>query len=323
MAIKGKLHEGCKKEISVKPSGDETKVPTLLMLRDMMGWDAKDICEHELIVSDEIVKGHVPVRVYRKKSLVDKQLPVLLYIHGGGFFGGSIQNVEQICRTFADREDMIVISIGYRLAPEYPYPQGLMDCYDVLSDVVNRSYLYGCNGEVYAAGDSAGANLSITLGLLDHHFYKTKYTKGLIMYYPVVELISDGKGEFWDVEKIYVEDDEERELVHQHIKGFGLQNVQICNWYAGDVDKKHPLLSPLYATKEQLQSLPPMKIIIGEFDALKLQNDAFVEYCKQNGIEVDYQIYEGMTHAFMDKIGVYDEALKGVEDGIHFIKQIR
>lgn len=274
MVSKGVLHEGCKKEISLKRKS--SKPPTLLSLRDMMGWDAKDICENELIVSDEIVKGHVPVRIYRKKSVMHKELPVLLYIHGGGFFGGSIQNVEQICRTFADREDLMVISIGYRLAPEHPYPQGLMDCYDVLLDVIHHSELYKCNKEVYVAGDSAGGNLCLTLGLLDHYFYKTKYSKGLVMYYPVVELVSDGTGEFWNVEKLYVEDDDERELVHNHVKAFGMQNLQICNWYAGDVDKAHPLLSPLYATRQQLQALPKMKIIIGEYDALKLQNDAFV-----------------------------------------------
>lgn len=298
------------------------RTPTLTELRDGMGWPAKDITNHELLMEDRIIKGHISTRTYRQKRLANRSLPVLFFIHGGGFFGGSIQNVEQICRTFADRAELAVVSIGYRLTPDHPYPAGLLDCYNTVEYFASNAVLEKVDPQsFFISGDSAGGNLSITVSLLDHVYLQTNYLSKIVAYYPVVELLSAGEGPHWDVTEVPVKDAKERALVHQYIKDFGKQeeHASINDWYAGKANKMNPLISPLFATDEMLRQLPPIKIIMGEFDPLKLQTDVFVERLAELAIPYEYVIYNGMVHAFMDKIGDYKQAEAGVLDAIDFL----
>lgn len=322
----GKLDPKAFKEIGggqPKPKTEKNnvkRVPTLTEIRDSMGWPAKDITKNEIVVEDRVIQGHIMTRTYRKKDLQNKMLPVLFYIHGGGFFGGSIENVEQICRMFADGADLMVVSIGYRLTPQHPFPAGLLDCYNTVEYFATNANKELVDSEnFFISGDSAGGNLSITVSLLDHVYLQTKYLRKIVAYYPVVELLSEGEGKHWDVSKVFVKDKKERELVHRYIKGFGKQDTPVNDWYAGKIDKKNPLISPFFATDEQLKQLPELKIIMGEFDPLKLQVDYFVERLETLAIPCEYRVYNGMVHAFMDKMGDYPQAEQGVEEAVDFL----
>lgn len=294
--------------------------PTLIQLRDMMGWPAVDITKNELIIEEKIVKGHIPTRFYRKKALAGKKLPVLIFIHGGGFFGGSIDNVEQICRTFADRGDIAVVSAGYRLAPEHPYPAALLDCYTVVEYLATHGENEKIDTKnIFVSGDSAGGNLTLAVALLDSFHFKTHYVKRIAAYYPVTTCTTNGVGKYWDTAHIPVQSERERQLVHEYIAEFAAQDIQACAWYSGKADCSNPLISPLYATDDMLRSLPPVKIIIGEFDPLKLQTDALVERLENLEAAFEYTIYNGMIHAFIDKIGDYAQAEAGVVDALSFL----
>ncbi|WP_413526722.1 alpha/beta hydrolase [Marinilactibacillus psychrotolerans] len=287
-----------------------------------MGWNAVDITKHELAIADEIIKGSVSVRTYRQKNLAEKTLPVLFYIHGGGFFGGSIENIEQICRAFADKAEIEVVSIGYRLAPENPFPAGLLDCYNVVEyyatyakkELVDKAHFT-------IAGDSAGGNLSLTTALLDRAYFKTNYLSKVVLYYPVVDLYSTADSAIYDTAEYHLEDEAEKQLVHGYIKGFASGgDAQINEWYGGDQDRRNPLISPAYTSDEALKLLPPVKAIIGEFDPLRLQTDAFVERLIKLDHTIEYKIYNGMVHAFLDKVGDYPQAEQGIDDAIAFLK---
>ncbi len=315
----GRLDPRSLEELTVS-HGDSQDAPGIVKMRDSMGWPAVDITTHELVIEDKIIKGHIPTRFYRKKELVGKCLPILVYIHGGGFFGGSIANVEQICRAFADKADLAVVSVGYRLAPEAPFPAGLLDCYNVIASLATESEIYQIDpSQIFVSGDSAGGNFTLTVGFLDRAVFGTNYIAKLLAYYPATTCHTNGEGELWDSTRIYVKDSKEREIVSAYIKGFSSQDISVDEWYAGKVNKENPLISPLDARDEMLRSLPPIQVILGEFDPLRLQVEALLKRFDSLDISYEYKIYNGMVHAFMDKIGDYAQAEQGVKDGLEFL----
>lgn len=320
----GKLTSGSREELmpSTGQSNTESTPQTIVQMRDGMGWPAKDITTHSLLIEDAVLKGHIPVRVYRKEKLKGKVLPVLVYYHGGGFFGGSIQNVEQICRTFADRADLAVVSVGYRLSPENPFPAGLMDCYKVVEVLATEGHLFHISSDkIFVAGDSAGGNLAISVAIFDASIMTTGYVKKIVSYYPVVDLTSKGKGEFWDTRAIKTQSEEEKELVTEYINGFSSLEAQVEEWYCGaSINRSNELISPLFASDKVLSQLPPLKIIVGEFDPLRQQVESFAEKLLAAKTEGSMTVYPGVIHAFMDKIGIYDEAEEGILEGITFLK---
>ena len=108
---------------------------------------------------------NIPVRIYSPDD--EKIYPLLLYIHGAGWVAGSLDTHDNICRVLAKRANCTVISIGYRLAPEYPYPAALEDCYQTLCWAVKRRSLLKVDPErLIVAGDSAGGNLAAALCLM-------------------------------------------------------------------------------------------------------------------------------------------------------------
>lgn len=110
-----------------------------------------------------------------------------LYFHGGGHLSGSIQTHDALCRRIAVASNSVVVSVGYRLAPEYPYPEGLLDCIAVFEQRVLLLKDYQVNTEhVFLVGDSAGGNLAISVG----HKLKERgdnVIKGLALIYPSVD----------------------------------------------------------------------------------------------------------------------------------------
>jgi acetyl esterase len=111
----------------------------------------------------DALAGDVPVRVYRPKGAV-ADLPGILYLHGGGFCLGGVDLEHGGAVQLANAVGAVVVSVGYRLAPEHPYPAGLEDCY------VGLRYLAGLGGvdagRLAVHGQSAGAGLAAATALL-------------------------------------------------------------------------------------------------------------------------------------------------------------
>ena len=107
----------------------------------------------------------MPVRIYRPTPEAGPQ-PVLLWFHGGGWVLGSIDGSDPTCRDLAVQAGVVVVSVGYRLAPEHPYPSGVDDCFAALVWVVAAAGDLGVDPtRVAVGGDSAGANLAAVVAL--------------------------------------------------------------------------------------------------------------------------------------------------------------
>ncbi|MFD0900828.1 alpha/beta hydrolase [Actinomadura sediminis] len=113
-------------------------------------------------VTDRTIPGAppVPVRIYRPVRAAGPT-PVLVYFHGGGFVTGGLENEHGRCLAFAGEEGIAVVSVGYRLAPEHPFPAGLDDCHAATTWAqAHASGFGGDPARVAVGGGSAGGALA-------------------------------------------------------------------------------------------------------------------------------------------------------------------
>jgi acetyl esterase len=138
-------------------------------IRSNMGSPNKDIARTKLITGRFEVNspnGSVTVWSYRPEGTAEG-LPVFVYFHGGGWLGGSVEVVENVCRAIVDRAHCVALNVDYRLAPEHPFPEGLEDCRAVAEwSVVHAKEIGGDPSQVVLAGDSSGGNLATVCTLL-------------------------------------------------------------------------------------------------------------------------------------------------------------
>src|SRR5262249_50597381 len=120
-------------------------------------------CDVEIAhVEDADVDG-IPIRIYRNE---EPPTGLVVYFHGGGFVLGSIGIMDNVARELCAGSGAVVISVGYRRAPENPYPAGLDDCEAVTRWAIANASTFGVpEAKVAIAGESAGGNLSAALAL--------------------------------------------------------------------------------------------------------------------------------------------------------------
>ena len=109
----------------------------------------------------------IPVRIFLPGEKMEDDLPVFLFFHGGGWVTESIDNYERICARLASATDHIVVSVEYRLAPEYPFPIGFYDCYMAAKAMYTNQFILNTDPDkITLIGDSAGGNLAAAVSLM-------------------------------------------------------------------------------------------------------------------------------------------------------------
>lgn len=316
----GVLAENARQELLSmgQDSSEASDEIDIVKMRDAMGWPAVDISENKLTIVNKIIEGSINVRIYKQVKVTSK-VPALFYIHGGGYFGGSVDNVEHICRAYADRSGYTVFSVDYSLSPEKPFPAGLLDCYRAVKWAHDNAEVLNIDSDkMFISGDSAGGNLSLTTSIFDI-MLGTNYIKKIVAFYPVTISGTKGTGPYWDYSRLGA-DSEAIELVSKYVSDFASGNNLVDGWYAGKVDMSSPLISPILADDKILSSLPSTLLVVGEFDPLRLQGEAFVERVRKVKGDITYLRYNGTIHAFMDKIGDFPQAEDGIKEAVKFLE---
>ncbi|WP_214821897.1 MULTISPECIES: alpha/beta hydrolase [unclassified Exiguobacterium] len=279
----------------------------LAVARASMGWPNRD--QTTTAIKTEYVKipsvdGNIPARLYRPHHT--EPVPAILFFHGGGFFGGTLETIENPCKLLAERANAVVISVDYRLAPEHPFPAGLNDCDRAFEWVYdNASELNILKNRIGVAGDSAGGNLATACGLMEQE-RGTARIRYQALIYPVVNLGSIPTDDFeWTLDAY--------DISHHHdlIRGVVLALADpdsLLNdlYLQGKTDVTHPLVSPLFA--DDVSGLPPTLIVTAEYDYLRLEGEAYARKLSGAGVPTRLIQYRGMDHAFMDKLGDYPQA---------------
>jgi acetyl esterase len=234
-----------------------------------------------------------------------EDLPVLIYLHGGGWVWGSIDTHDRLMRSYAAAAGCAVLGVDYALSPEAVFPQALEECAAVLRHLAVAGKDLGLDSRrVVLGGDSAGANLATGVALLDAEAAEPVSLRGLLLNYGVFDhdLGTASYREFAD--------------------GYGLTFDKMrFYWdaYCPDpVARLSPFASPLRA---DLTRLPATLLHIAELDVLAAENQAFAERLRQAGVHLEMQVFPGTVHGFLRALGQVSAADRAVEAAGEWLKE--
>ena len=250
-------------------------------------------------VEDRPIPGpdgnEIPVRIYRPSENAD--LPVVVYLHGGGFVLCGLDTHDGLCRTLTNEVDCVTVSVDYRLAPEHKYPAAPRDSFAVTQWVVDNAYDEGWDGSRLAvAGDSAGGNLTAVVAQMARDLGGPSIALQL-MIYPVVDPMGTYPSHTSNGE------------------GFFLEQVDM-DWYhdqyfASPEDGTEPYAAPIRA--ESLGGLPPAYVITAEFDPLRDEGEAYGAALQAAGVPATVLRVPGMFHGFFN-MGAYLPGAKAANE---------
>ncbi len=237
-------------------------------------------------------------RLYRGSDVATA--PVLLYLHGGGWTGGSIALNEAACRALAAESGWAVMSVSYRLAPADPYPAGLNDAQAALAWLADNAASLGLDpARIAIGGASAGANLALACALS-----RPGATVGLLLIYGVYDR------------------DFGRDSYRRFGEGPGLSAArmqELFSMYAPDAGNE-PLVVPLHST--DLSTLPPACLIAAELDVLADESADMAEALRKAGVDTDYHQEPGVTHGFINRGRHLPAARACLSRGADFLQRL-
>lgn len=245
--------------------------------------------------------GKIRCLIYKPKNKKEMS-PVFFDVHGGGFVTGLPEDDDRFCDKVRNELDIVVISIDYRLAPEFKFPTDKNDVYDVVKYVhLHKDEFEIDPNNMSIGGHSAGANISIAVCMMAKEKNEFSF-RCQILDYPPLDLATPA------TEKFYTEGAIPPEIASLFDK---------C--YRNEEDAKNPYCSPVYATEEQLKDLPPAVVITCEIDSLRDEGEDYAQKLIKAGIETTAKRFYGVRHGFT--IGDFDlpesiEAHKMMIDGI-------
>lgn len=239
--------------------------------------------------------GHlIPIRIYRPATA--KPHAVLVSMHGGGWVRGSLDSDEFKSHFIAHESGCSVVSVDYRMAPEFRYPVALEDCFAVTEWVQANAEALGFDPDsIGVAGDSAGGNLAAALTLMARDRGGPKL-RCQILVYPICD---------HDFERpSYIENAEGKLLTRAMMKWFWDQ-------YAGPADRDQPYLSPLRST--DLGGLPPALILTAEHDPLRDEGELYARKLQEAGNIVEAHRIDGTIHPFQSLAVLNRKSLQSLQ----------
>jgi acetyl esterase len=224
--------------------------------------------------------GTVKIRVYRPAGAGDDAACVI-FLHGGGFVKGSLDSGDSNAWGIADQTGAVVVSVDYRLAPEFIYPAAVHDAYAVLKALSENPQQFGIDGKRIAFwGESAGANIGAGATLYARDQGGVQVVAQVLIYGPF-------------------SDDYESQSRVDFAEGFGLTG----GWGSWDayLGGKRPTSEPYAAPVKNpdLSGLPPALIHYAEFDILADDSVLYAERLKAAGSPVELRCAERMIHGFI------------------------
>ena len=230
-------------------------------------------------------------------------LPTLVYFHGGGFTIGSIQTHNVLCRELARIGHCAVISVDYRLAPEYRFPIATNDAWDALKWVSESVSSLGLHPNALAVGgDSAGGTLAAVCALQARDVGLQLALQLLI--YPGTAARQESASH------------------HTYESGFMLDKATVdwfFNHYIDAKDRDDWRFAPMLAQRHE--GLAPAWIGLAECDPLVDEGVAYADLLRMASVAVDLQIYHGVVHGFVNMGRVIPEARRAHEDAGYALKR--
>ncbi len=228
-------------------------------------------------------------------------MPVLLYFHGGGFTVGSPETHEVLCKHLAHLAQCAVVSLDYRLAPDFTFPTAHNDAVDALQWLTQQAASLGLDAtRIAIGGDSAGGTLTAATAIAARDAGLD--LKLQLMFYPGCS-------------------PDHLPSAHTFEKGFLLEKASIEYFYghylSNSADRHDPRFSPQLA---DVTGVAPAWLGLAECDPLVDEGVAYADHLRLAGVAVDLEIYKGVVHSFIQMGRVIPEALTARADAARALR---
>ncbi len=267
-------------ELLGEPAPMPALTPEIIpMIRAGMAAAGEALPGVELAQVRDLDADGVPVRLYLPST--NAPLPLLVFLHGGGWMLGDLETHDAMHRHLAALAGCAVLGVGYRLAPEYPFPAGLDDATAAFAWARRKADALGCDpARIALGGESAGANLAaaITLRLRDAGEEQPLFQ---LLVHPATDLALDMPS-----------------MDEIEVPGLTRDYLEACRaMYAGGTDYADPLISPLGATRHD--GLAPAIVLTAAEDPLRDDGEAYAAALARAGVETLACRLPGLPHGFM------------------------
>ncbi|NML17406.1 alpha/beta hydrolase [Azohydromonas caseinilytica] len=219
----------------------------------------------------------LPARLYAPSH---ERLPLLLYLHGGGFVIGNLGTHDSLCRQLALRSGGAVVALDYRLAPEHRFPTAVDDAWAAMHWLAAQAHMLGLDASRLAVGgDSAGGTLAAVCALHARD-------RGLALALQL--LITPGTTAHADTasHKLFA-------------NGFVLDAAAIA-WFFDHYIEHHHRRDWRFAPLEaDVDGVAPACVILAECDPLVDEGVAYADQLRAAGVPVELELYRGLTHDFI------------------------
>jgi acetyl esterase len=239
--------------------------------------------------------GEVACRLYSDQEV--KSLPVLIFLHGGGWIGGDLDTHDVLCRELAHGAGCGIVAVDYCLAPENKFPKPFEDCLDVCAHILDHASELGFDPtRIAIGGDSAGGNLAAAV---------VQALRGRKGQQPSFQLLIYPLTDFRMATPAYAE---------MRPPAFTAAEASWCaDQYLSSVsDVRDIRASPALA--EDLSGLPPAIVITTEFDVLRDEGEAYALALAKAGVPVQLRRYLGLPHGFLSMPLDLSTTINGIRD---------
>ncbi|MBX9701285.1 MAG: alpha/beta hydrolase [Acetobacteraceae bacterium] len=238
----------------------------------------------------------IQCRLHRPAGLAGK-LPVLIYLHGGGWVWNSIDTHDRLMREYAAAAGCAVLGPDYALSPEAAFPQALEECAAVARWVAAEGAAWGLDGgRVVLGGDSAGGNLAAGVALALRDAGQGALLRGLLLNYGVFDSRLDTAS------------------YREFATGYGLTRERMGFYWSvyapREADRAHPYAAPL---RGDPAGLPPCLLHIAELDVLASENRAMAARLRDAGVAVEEAVFAGTVHGFLRAVAHVGQARRAVD----------
>ena len=213
-----------------------------------------------------------------------------------------------MARALAKESGYKVISVGFQLAPESPFPTSLQECYGVVRWAAEQGGSLAWDGKNLAlAGDSSGANFVAAVTAMAHDAGFDRITHQ-VLYYPSVDLDFD---------------EDRYASLRENATGYGLETPALKPWNSfyleSGADPADPLVSPI--KREDLSGLPKALVITAEYDPLRDEGELYGQRLKDAGVDTTVSRFAGANHGFVQNFFWIPEFYRAFQETAEFLNQ--
>ena len=249
--------------------------------------------------SVETLSGPLTVRLYRPSS--QPGLPIILFVHGGGFILGNLETHDAMARELANRANAAIVAVNYRLAPEHPFPAALDDCISALDWVITEAAALTVDAtRISLMGDSAGGQLAVATALRCSE--SGTQLRHVALLYPLLDPHRASPSA--------------RTLSDDYMLTGSFIDWAWVAYRGGQEGPDSPFFDVEHAV---LKNFPPTTIVTASFDPLRDEGQAFSARLESAGVPVKLKCYDGMIHGFAGfphLTPVANEAIEFLAQGI-------